>query len=76
MEFTGSRRFDVGGGSVPDYRNVSVELAGTGEYRVVDLFFTGQIRGQVRYTMRLLGTAQLELRLDPSGKTVMLQRCP
>ncbi len=75
MEFTGNRRFDVGGGSVPDYRNVSVELGGTGEYRVVDLFFTGQIRGEVRYAMRLVGPARLELRLEPSGKTVMLQRC-
>jgi hypothetical protein len=75
MEFTGNRRFDVGGGSVPDYRNISVEVAGTGEYRVVDLFFTGQIRGQVHYAMRLVGPARLELRLEPSGKTVLLQRC-
>jgi hypothetical protein len=75
MEFSGNRRFDVGGGSVPDYRNISVEPGGTGEYHVVDLFFTGQIRGQVRYTLRLVGPARLELRLEPSGKTVMLQRC-
>ena len=75
MEFAGDRRFDVGGGSVPDYRNISVEAAATGEHRIVDLFFTGQVRGQVRYTMRLVGPGRLQLLLEPSCKIVTLERC-
>jgi hypothetical protein len=72
MEFRGERRFDTGG-SVPDYRNVSVTRAGA-QYRVVDEFFTGQIRGNVYYTLRPIDADHLELTLA-TGATILLRRC-
>jgi hypothetical protein len=72
MEFVGERRFDNGGG-VPDYRNLSVIRNGA-EYRLVDEFNTGQIRARLDYTMRLVDSDHIELRL-PQGKTIALRRC-
>lgn len=72
MEFAGERRFDKGGG-VPDYRNRSVSRNGA-EYRLVDEFNTGQIRARVDYTMRLIDSDHIELKL-PQGKTITLRRC-
>jgi hypothetical protein len=73
MEFRGARRFD-GGGSVPDYRNVSVAPIGRGQYRLADEFFTGQIRGRVNYTLHQLGNDRIELRLE-QGPVIKLRRC-
>ena len=72
MEFVGERRFDKGGG-VPDYRNLSVSRSGA-EYRLVDEFNTGQIRARLDYTMRLVDSDHIELKL-PQGKIIALRRC-
>jgi hypothetical protein len=75
MEFRGDRRFDTGGG-VPDYRNRSISLAGQSRYRVVDEFFTGQIRGQASYELRRIDPEHVELLLAPGGKRIKLRPCP
>lgn len=72
MEFQGAQRFDTGGG-VAGYRNVSVS-GSTPTWRVVDEFFTVQIRGRVTYTLHLIDSAHIELRLD-NGRRIMLRRC-
>jgi hypothetical protein len=72
MDFRGERRFDVGG-SVPDYRNVSVTSSGS-DYAIVDELFNGQIRGHVDYTLHLIDGDHLEMTLA-SGSNVRLRRC-
>ncbi len=74
MQFKGDRRFD-NGGNVPDYRNKSVSQTGESLYRVVDLFFTGQIRGQVTYTLHLADADHIEIWLAPRGTLIKLRRC-
>jgi hypothetical protein len=72
MEFLGQRRIDKGGG-VPEYRNVSV--AGTApSYRVVDEFFTVQIRGRMAYTLRMIDDDHIEIVSERSGR-IRLRRC-
>lgn len=72
MEFVGQRRFDTGGG-VPDYRNVSIQQTDIAEYRIVDDFFTGQIRGRANYTLRLVDPDHIEIEM--AGKIIALRRC-
>jgi hypothetical protein len=74
MEFRGDRRFDTGG-NVPDYRNKSISVAGQSRYRMVDEFFTGQIRGQASYELHRIDPDHLELRLNPRGTLIKLRRC-
>ena len=71
MEFRGAQRVDTGGG-VAQYRNVSVAGARPA-WRVVDEFFTVQIRGRVTYTLRLVDANHVELQVG--GKNVALRRC-
>ena len=73
MEFRGAQRLDTGGG-VPQYRNVRVEQSGSALYRVIDEFFTVQIRGRVSYTLRIRDKDHLEINYD-RGKSVVLRRC-
>ena len=74
IEFNGSQRSDSNGG-VPGYRNKSVTANGGGQWRVVDLFTTGQIRnGSVSYTLRQVDADHLELAMHPGG-LLKLQRC-
>jgi hypothetical protein len=75
MEFSGSRRFDSGGSSVPDYRNLSVDQIDPSVYKVVDTIFTGPAQGQVSYTLRILDDDHIELNLQPSRQVVTLERC-
>jgi hypothetical protein len=72
MEFRGERRFDTGGG-VPSYRNVSVQANGDSEYEVVDAFATGQINARATYTLRVIDSDHIEIRI--SGNTLRLRRC-
>jgi hypothetical protein len=72
MDFRGERRFDTGG-RVPDYRNLSIQRTGIAEYHVVDEFFTGQIRGRVNYTLRLVAPDHIKIQM--AGKTIALRRC-
>jgi hypothetical protein len=72
MNFRGRDRLDTGG-SVPAYRNVSV--TGTAPaYRIVDEFFTVQIRGRMSYTLRMIDDDHIEIVSERSGRT-RLRRC-
>jgi len=73
VAFNGNIRTDSGGG-VPAYQNRSVTPAGPAQYRIVDIFSTGQISsGQASYTLRLVDDDHIELKMQ-SG-TLKLQRC-
>lgn len=74
MQFRGDRRFDDGGG-VHDYRNVSVHADGASQFAVVDLFFNGQARGKVSYTLHVNDAQHLRIHLNESGETIDLVRC-
>jgi hypothetical protein len=74
MDFQGERRFDKGG-SVPDYRNLTVSPSGSSLFRLVDEFNTGQIRARSSYTLRKIDDDHIEIRLDAGGKTIPLRRC-
>jgi hypothetical protein len=74
MSFTGNQRTDSKGG-VPAYRNKSVTPDGSGRYRIVDEFTTGQQAfAYANYTLRVIDADHIELRLQPGG-TIKLQRC-
>jgi hypothetical protein len=72
MEFRGGERFDTGGG-VPAYRNVSVAGAAP-SYRVVDEFFTVQIRARMSYTLRMIDEDHIEI-VNERGGRIRLRRC-
>ena len=74
IDFTGNIRTDTGG-SVRAYQNLSVIADGPEQWRIVDIFSTGQISsGQLYYTLRRIDADHIELRMR-SGETVKLQRC-
>ena len=74
ITFSGDQRFDTGGG-VPGYHNESVQTEGTGRWRIVDLFTTGQIRAG-RTTLMLTKIDDYRITLDLQGdSTLALQRC-
>ena len=74
IAFNGDQRTDTGGG-VPAYRNVTVRPDGGG-YTIVDEFTTGQINaGKTTLTLRRTDDDKIELRLQPSGQVLKLQRC-
>ena len=58
--FNGVTRLDTAT-SAPDYKNVSVTREGSGAWRIVDEFYTLQIRGRVTYSLRVgaAGTYQV-----------------
>lgn len=60
---------------VPAYRNKSVSPLGPSNYRIVDLFSTGQVRnGSANYTLRLVDADHIEMNMSPGGM-LKLQRC-
>ena len=72
--FNGDTRTDSGGG-VPAYRNVSVSPQGPNEFRVVDVFTSGQIRnGRTNFVLKQIDDDHIELHLQPGG-TLKLKRC-
>lgn len=72
--FNGNQRTDSKGG-VPAYRNVTVQPSGEG-YRIVDEFTTGQIsNARTTFTLRKADADRIEMRLQPSGAVLKLQRC-
>ncbi|MGE4167236.1 MAG: hypothetical protein AB7E67_14745 [Xanthobacteraceae bacterium] len=74
IAFNGNQRTDSHGG-VPAYRNKSVERSGTSEFRVVDIFTTGQISSaQARYTLKLIDADRVAMNQQPGGR-VMLRKC-
>jgi hypothetical protein len=74
IAFNGNQRTDSNSG-VPAYRNKSVQRGGTSEFRVVDVFTTGQISSaQARYTLKLIDADRVEMNQQPGGR-VMLRKC-
>src|SRR5262245_29541745 len=66
VRFERERRFDSGGG-VPDYRMIHMHTAGTMAYRITEEFLTGQIRAQLKYTLRQIDSYRIELIMSPGG---------
>lgn len=74
IDFKGDQRTDSGGG-VPAYRNRSVTPSGASNFRVVDVFSTGQINNaNAYYTLRKVDADRIELIMRQGG-TLKLQRC-
>jgi len=74
IDFRGERRFDSRGG-VPDLRAVSVQTRGSGTYRIVEEFRTGQINARNQLTLRVM-TDPERVELDPQrGPTLKLRKC-
>lgn len=74
IAFNGDQRTDSKSG-VPAYRNVSVRKFDDG-YRIVDVFTTGQIsNANTTFILRQTDADHIELRLQPSGQILKLQRC-
>ncbi len=74
IAFNGDQRTDSKGG-VPAYRNRTVEAAGSGQYRIVDEFTTGQIgNAKMNYTLRVVDGDTVEMMLEKGG-TVRLRKC-
>jgi opacity protein-like surface antigen len=74
MEFNGDRRFDSGG-TVSDYRNLTVSRTGPSLYQATDLFFTGMVRGKVNYTLHLVDPDHMEMKFTMGGRLIKLRRC-
>ncbi len=74
MTFSGDVRHDTGT-SAPDYRNVSVQQTGADTWRLVDTFYTVQVRGNLHYTLRKLDADHIELTFDKGGRRFLLRRC-
>jgi hypothetical protein len=74
LSFNGDQRTDSGGG-VPAFRNRSVTAAGGGQYRVEDVFTTGQIsNAHVDYTLHQIDGDHLELNMEKGG-LLKLRKC-
>ncbi|HET7681187.1 MAG TPA: hypothetical protein VFK79_13770 [Xanthobacteraceae bacterium] len=73
IRFDPYRRFDTGGG-VPDYRVIDLVNEADTTFRITEEFHTGQIRAQIRYTLRLIDSDRIELAMSPGG-TLKLTRC-
>ena len=72
--FNGNQRTDSGGG-VPAFRNRSVQPNGSSNFRIVDEFSTGQIRGgQARYTLKIVEPDRVEINQQPGG-LLKLRKC-
>jgi hypothetical protein len=80
--FNGTTRQDTAT-SAPEYKNVSVTRDGAGGWRLVDEFYTLQVRGRVNLSIRLLDEDHIEIQYDRvniqsdrgAGKTFLLRRC-
>ena len=73
IRFDPYRRFDSGGG-VPDYRVIDLVNEADTTFRITEEFNTGQIRAQIRYTLRLIDPDRIELEMSRGG-TLKLKRC-
>ena len=74
ITFNGNQRTDTGGG-VPAYRNRTVTSDGLSQWRVVDVFTTGQIsNAQARFTLKLDDADRAEINMQPGG-LLKLRKC-
>lgn len=74
MEFRGSRRLDFGNSSVGEYRALSVVAVDGAAFRITELFFNGQVEGQLTYTLQLQDGDHASLRMQAGG-AIALARC-
>ena len=75
MEFRGDRRFDFGNSSVPEYRVLSIVPTGNTAFRIVEIFFNGQIQGRMTYTLQVRDADHASMHLQPDGRFIALARC-
>lgn len=74
ITFNGNQRTDSGGG-VPTYRNVSIQPAGSSNFRIVDVFSTGQIsNAQATFTLKIVAADRVEMNQQPGG-LLKLRKC-
>jgi hypothetical protein len=73
IRFDPYRRFDSGGG-VPDYRVIDLVNEADTTFLITEEFHTGQIKAQIRYTLRLIDSDRIELAMSRGG-TLKLKRC-
>ena len=74
IAFNGNQRTDSGGG-VPAYRNRSVQPVGGGNFRIVDVFTTGQIsNAQANFTLKIAGPDRADMNQQPGG-LLKLRKC-
>ncbi|RDV04946.1 hypothetical protein [Undibacter mobilis] len=74
ITFNGSQRTDSGGG-VPAFRNHSIQSNGSSDFRIVDVFTTGQIsNGQAKYTLKIIEADRVEINQQPGG-VLKLRKC-
>ncbi len=75
MEFNGDRRFDTGFSSVLEYRALSIVPYAQGQFKIRELFFNGQIEGQVSYILHVRDRDHAILRFQMGGHVLALARC-
>mgnify|MGYP000860388635 CR=1 FL=1 len=74
VDFQGERRFDSGG-SVRDFRAISVQPEGSSAFRVVEEFRTGQVNARNHVTIRVK-TDPDRVEIDPAkGASMRLRKC-
>jgi hypothetical protein len=73
MKFDGTTRHDTGGG-IADFKNTSTVQTGAGVYRVVDMFYNGQTRGNVIFSLRVADTDHIQINYSKGGR-LTLRRC-
>ena len=73
MKFDGATRHDTGGG-IADFKNTSTVQTGAGVYRVVDMFYNGQTRGNVIFSLRVADADHIQINYSKGGQ-LTLRRC-
>lgn len=74
IAFNGNQRTDSGGG-VPAFRNLSIQPSGSSNFRIVDVFSTGQIsNAQAKYTLKIVEADRAEMNQQPGG-LLKLRKC-
>lgn len=74
LAFNGDQRTDSGGG-VPAFRNLTIQSAGGRDFRIVDVFTTGQTsNAQAKYTLKIVEPDRVEINQQPGG-VLKLRKC-
>lgn len=74
IAFNGNQRTDSGGG-VPTFRNRSVQSNGSSDFRIIDVFTTGQIsNAQAKYSLKIVEPDRVEINQQPGG-LLKLRKC-
>lgn len=74
LSFNGNQRTDSGGG-VPAFRNQTIQAVGSSDFRIVDVFTTGQIsNAQAKYSLKIVAPDRAEINQQPGG-VLKLRKC-